>query len=145
MAKNIKITSKDCGDVSCIQVNKHLVRIAKNGKIKFHNKLDGDAQAELKFFDEDEKGLTPLNDFCNGNAGPVLLIDNGDIASCVLTEDVGDYAFTVSAADHLGLDPIIIIEPKAFSFSSAAVLGVALIIVALAGFIAGRGRGMKTS
>lgn len=116
MAKNITISTVACDGKDCIKVDKHLVRVHKQEVIKFKNDMSADAN--IQFFDADDKGsATPLSDFCDGISGTTLVVKpfsppNDKKKECKMTEDVGDFAYTITAANHIDLDPIIIIEPS---------------------------------
>ena len=115
MAKNVKISTVACDGKNCIQVNRHLVRVHKKEVIKFKNELSVDAN--IQFFDADDKiNGTPLPDFCGAGSGTTLVVKPFGTTkkkkNCKMTEDAGDFAYTIKAANHIDLDPIIIIEPS---------------------------------
>lgn len=144
MAKNVKLETYDCGTSKCIKVDKHLVRTKKNHVVKFNNKLDGTVDASIQFFDADDKDSpAPLTGFCTEEAGDTLTVANNIKQKCTVTENVGDFAYTVKATGHLDLDPIIIIEPSAQSYGTAQsqsqqgsviICAVIALVVALLGF-----------
>ncbi len=131
MAQTVKIESYDCGLNKCIKVNKHLVRTKKSLVVKFQNKLEADAVANIQFFDADDKGsTTPLSGFCVEESGTTLTVANNTKPKCTMAEVPGDYAYTVAATGHLTLDPIIIIEPQAAFFTTSLISFAALVVFA---------------
>ena len=105
-------TGETCGGEPTIIADPPVVSLPnKNWKIKFVNKLDGDPTAYIEFFEADDKGGSPLGDFCpQVNSDDMLEVAGSDSQKCS-PEDAGDFAYVVTADGHEPLDPVIIIKP----------------------------------
>jgi len=110
-------TGQDCDGNQTIIADPPVVTLPNdNWKIKFVNKLDGDPTAFVEFFDVNDKGGSPLGEFCpQVGADDRLEVPGNDKKKCN-PEDSGDYAYIVTADEHLPLDPVIIIKPNFEAF-----------------------------
>lgn len=116
-----------------IKVNNPGVNKPEASDIVFKNNLPGNPEAQLTFYNMNDKGGTVISDFCLGQKKsyfPVPGTGNGE-ATCTLAKLDGNYAYSVSAAGYETLDPIIIIEPQRQTTS------VTVIISTLVGAVVG--------
>lgn len=119
MAKPVEIKSATAPQTDNIIANPAGVRFTGNGVVQFRNYLS--EQVTLKFYSLDAKGTgIPIPDFCQGEmSGPlddqlVITATNNPSPKIKLCDidQVGEFAYTVEAANHNPLDPVIIIDPQ---------------------------------
>lgn len=116
--KTVKLKSgPECGGLKTIIADPpNIVLPNDSWKIRFKNQLDGGVDAEVRFFEADDKGGYVISDFCDGMTDPDVLTVPGSDKEICEPDDAGDFAYTVQAAGHEELDPIIIIKPDAPAF-----------------------------
>jgi hypothetical protein len=130
-----------------IVVDEHVVKVKKDYKIKFVNKLDGGPDAFITFHPMNDKGGAIIEDFCMKKNGDVIEGEQLKVPAsgkaCFPTT-TGEFAYTVKAADHQDLDPVLIIEPQFQQYltvppiyETPAFNPVVAIITLLAGAVAG--------
>ena len=118
--KNINLRTEEiCSEDTVIaQPDAGNVRIPiKDYTLRFHNKLDNDAEATVTFHDFSDKELgAELGDFCKNHPGvDTFTIDNKTFLDCE-PDAAGDFAYIVQGTDHVTLDPVIIIKPDFTSY-----------------------------
>lgn len=113
----VKIDTLQCGEDKLITVDKQVVKVLHKGdQIKFHNNLDGNAEATIRFYPLDSKGDGEIGGFCTEMSGLTLSVPGTGTPVTCTTDTEGDFAYEIEASpSHQPLDPVIIIDP---SFSS---------------------------
>lgn len=110
----IKIDTLQCGDKKYIEVDQPVAKVlGKGDQIKFHNNLDDNVDATIRFYPLDSKGVGEIGGFCTEMNGTTLLVPGqGEPTECT-TDAVGNFAYEIVAASgHEPLDPVIIIDPS---------------------------------
>lgn len=113
-------TGENCeGDPIIVATPSVVTLPNKKWKIKFVNKLDGDPDAFVEFFEADDKGGAGLGEFCPQVGADDKLKVPGDGSKKCAPDDAGDFSYVITAAGHDPLDPVIIIKPELSSFFTA--------------------------
>lgn len=144
--KTITLKVEDvCGVDTIVADPPVLVLPNKNFKIRFDNTMDADA--EVRFYEADDKGGGMIGEFCpEVNSGDVLEVDKGKKENCK-PDVAGSFAYTVKAPPYAELDPIIIIE-EVYATSAGLTFGLAALAAtavggALVGFAGSRALSKK--
>ena len=135
-SKTITLKVEDvCGVDTIVADPPVLVLPNKNYKIKFDNTMDADA--EVRFYEADDKGGAMIGEFCpEVNSDDVLEVAKDKKEHCK-PDVVGFFSYTVQAPPYAELDPIIIIE-DVYAASGGMSFGLAaLAMTAVGGAIVG--------
>ncbi len=110
----VNIDTLQCGNDKLITVNKHVVKVLQKGdQIKFHNMLDGNVEATIRFYPLDSKGNGEIGGFCTEMSGLALTVPGSGTPTVCTTDAEGDFAYEIEASpSHKPLDPVIIIDPS---------------------------------
>jgi hypothetical protein len=130
-SKTITLKVEDvCGVDTIVAEPPVLILPNKNYKIRFDNTMDADA--EVRFYEADDKGGSMIGEFCpEVNSDDVLEVDKGKKENC--KPDVpGLFSYTVKAPPYAELDPIIIIEDS-FAAGGGITSGALSLVLAAAG------------
>lgn len=114
----VKFDTMQCGTKNYIEVDKQIAKVlAKGDQIKFHNNLDGNVDATIRFFPLDSKGVGEIGGFCTEMTGTTLPVPGTGAPAVCTTDAVGNFAYEIVAASgHEPLDPVIIIDPSIASY-----------------------------
>ncbi|RZV34615.1 MAG: hypothetical protein EX272_12360 [Chromatiales bacterium] len=109
----VKIDTLQCGSDKLITVDKQIVKVLQKGdQIKFHNNLDGNVEATIRFYPIDSKGSGEIGGFCTEMSGLTLQVPGTGSPTVCTTDTEGDFAYEIEASpSHKPLDPVIIIDP----------------------------------
>lgn len=146
-SKTITLKVEDvCGVDTIVADPPVLVLPNKNYKIRFDNTMDADA--EVRFYEADDKGGSIIGEFCpEVNSDDVLDVAKDKKENCK-PDVAGFFSYTVEAPPYAKLDPIIIIE-EAFAASGGMTFGMAAIAAvavggAVVGFVGSRALSKKS-
>lgn len=111
---HVRIDTVQCGADKMIKVDQQVVKVLKKGdQIKFHNHLDGNVEATIRFYPLDSKGTGEIGGFCTEMTGLTLKVPGTGTPKTCTTDTEGDFAYEIEAApSHKPLDPVIIIDPS---------------------------------
>jgi len=110
----VHIDTLQCGDEKLITVDKQVVKVSQKGdQIKFHNNLDDNVEATIRFYPLDSKGEGEIGGFCKEMPGFTLAVPGAGAPTICTTDTQGDFAYEIEASPtHKPLDPVIIIKPS---------------------------------
>lgn len=109
----VRIDTLQCGEDKLITVDKQVVKVLQKGdQIKFHNNLDNNVDALIRFYPLDSKGDGEIGGFCTEMTGLTLEVPGTGVPTVCTTDADGSFAYEIEAAPtHKPLDPVIIIDP----------------------------------
>lgn len=138
------ITTVENDGVREIHVSPDEIREEKAKPIFFDNQLlvadptsTDKAPISITFFDYPKGSGPAVADFCTNKSGPDLPVAADTRQNCVLLDNEGVYAFTVSATGYQDLDPIIIVDPPDVAMGNLITIAAvgAVLIAALSYYI----------
>lgn len=156
---HVRIDTAQCGADKMIKVDQQVVKVLHKGdQIKFHNHLDGNVEATIRFYPLDSKGAGEIGGFCTEMTGLTLTVPGTGTPTTCTTDTEGDFAYEIEAPpSHKPLDPVIIIDPSfswrlpmpdlpdgpsfgvgPFGGASLLAMAVTLLLGVLVGIFAGR-------
>ena len=111
---HVNLDTVQCGADRMIKVDQQVVKVLQKGdQIKFHNNLDGNVEATIRFYPLDSKGGGEIGGFCTEMSGLTLTVPGTGTPTTCTTDTEGDFAYEIEAAPtHKPLDPVIIIDPS---------------------------------